>query len=497
MDGNVVIKNASELVTCSGQTAKTGRAMSDLAVINGGAVSIENGVITRVGRTDEVIRGLDLSGFEVIDATGKAVLPGLIDCHTHFLFAGYRADEFAWRLSGLSYMEIMERGGGISRTVEATRLATEDELIAEGARRLDHMLSFGVTTCEGKSGYGLDHTTEIKQLQAMAALDKAHPIDILPTFLGAHAVPKEYMGDADAYIDYVASDVLSHVCALGLARFCDVFCEKGVFGIEQSRRLLKAARRQGLNIKIHADEITRLGGAELAAELGATSADHLLHASDEGVRAMARERVVAVLLPATAFSLKEPYARARFMIDEGCAVALATDLNPGSCFSENIPLVFSLAVLYMGMTIEEAVTAFTINGAAALGLASRVGSIDAGKQGDLVVLEFPSYGYIPYHVGVSLRGESDKEGTRRFRRIKRRSQGAAVLTDLTVKEYIDRLAGGEATPGGGSVSALAGALSAALSRMVCNLTIGRKGNDAALDERMAGIERKAAEWAGR
>ena len=324
-----------------------------------------------------------------------------MDSHTHFVFGGYRADEFAWRLRGDSYMAILQRGGGIHSTVEATRTAPVESLVREGIRRLDAMASFGVTTVEGKSGYGLDHPTEIKQLVAMAEIDGAHPVDVVPTFLGAHAVPREFAGRPEAYLDLVIDRVLPEVADRKLARFCDVFCEKGVFTVAQSRRLLQAARDLGLKPKLHADEMVRLGGAELAAELAAVSADHLLHASDDGIRDLARVGVVATLLPATAFSLREPYARARRMIDAGCAVALATDFNPGSCCSESIPLVFALATLYMGMTTEETVTALTLNGAAALGLADTVGSIDAGKLGDLVILAYPSYRFIPYRVGVN------------------------------------------------------------------------------------------------
>jgi imidazolonepropionase len=401
MDGNLIIRNAAELVTVSGFAGKKGSAMADLGVVRNGAVVVERGTITRVGSTDEVLGGLDPARYSVIDATGKAVLPGFVDAHTHFVFGGFRAEEFSFRLRGMSYMEIMQRGGGIASSVEATRSTTKDQLIASGKKRLDRMLSFGVTTVEGKSGYGLDRETEIKQLEVMKVLDATHPIDIARTFLGAHAVPKEYRGDPDRYVDYLIRDVLPEIGRLNLAQFCDVFCEKGVFDLAQSRRLLDAARSFGLAPKLHADELTPLGGAELAAELGAVSADHLLYASEEGIARMAARDVVAVLLPATAFTLKEPYAPARSMIDRGCAVALATDFNPGSCFSESIPLIFALATLYMGMTPEEAVTACTLNGAAALGRAETIGSLDAGKQGDLIILEFPSYLFIPYHVGVN------------------------------------------------------------------------------------------------
>ena len=401
MKDRLIIKNASQLVTCSGFKAKQGKTMSDLHVIDDGAVAIESGVITAVGKTEEVLEKFNETKFNTIDATGKAVLPGFIDSHTHFVFGGYRAEEFSWRLGGEDYMEIMRRGGGIASTVRATREASRADLIESGRRRLDSMLSFGVTTVEGKSGYGLDEKTEIKQLEAMEELDRLHPVDIVRTFLGAHAVPKDFQGREDKFIDYMTKDIMPQVANRSLAEFCDVFCEKGVFSVEQSKKLLLKAKELGLKLKIHADEIFPLGGTELAAELGAVSADHLLHASDKGINELAKESIVATLLPGTAFSLKESYARGRYIIDHGCAVALATDFNPGSCFTESIPLIFALATLYMGLTIEEAVTALTINGAAAVDRADRIGSIDVGKTGDVIILEFPSYKYIPYHIGVS------------------------------------------------------------------------------------------------
>lgn len=400
MSGNIIVKNAAQVVTCTGFKAKQGKEMAHLGIIENGAVIIEGGIIKAVGVSQVVLETFDTTGFTVIDAANKAVLPGFVDSHTHFVFGGYRADEFSWRLAGDSYMDIMDRGGGIANTVRATRKASREELAGLGLKRLDSMLSFGVTTVEGKSGYGLDHDTEIKQLQVMKNLDGIHPIDIVPTFLGAHAVPPEFKGKADEFIDLVIQ-MLPDVVGGKLAEFCDVFCEKNVFSVAQSRRLFMEAKALGLNLKIHADEMVRLGGAELAAEMGAVSADHLLQASDRGIKGMATAGVVATLLPGTAFSLKEDYARGRYMIDQGCAVALATDLNPGSCFSESIPLVFALACLYMDLTPEEALTALTINGAAAVGRAQTIGSIDKGKLGDLVILEFPSYRFIPYHVGVN------------------------------------------------------------------------------------------------
>jgi imidazolonepropionase len=415
MNGNLIIKNAAELVTCSGFAAKKGPEMADLKIIKNGAVLIKNGIIAAVGGSRDIEKQLkqdsiDQSDFDIIDARGKSVLPGFVDSHTHLVFGGYRAEEFSWRLRGDSYMQIMQRGGGIANTVEATRQASAQELLQAGIKRLNSMLSFGVTTVEGKSGYGLNCEAEIKQLDVMARLDQVHYIDVVPTFLGAHAVPTDYKGKQDAFIDFMISDVLPRVIEQQLAEFCDVFCEKDVFSIEQSRRLLMRAKELGLKLKLHADEIVQLGGAELAAELGAVSADHLLQASDRGIKDMAAAGVVATLLPATAFSLKEAYADARKMIDADCAVALATDFNPGSCFTESIPLVFALATLYMNMSTEEAISALTINGAAALDRADLIGSIDAGKKGDVVVLEFPSYTYIPYHLAVSTVEKVIKQG---------------------------------------------------------------------------------------
>lgn len=402
MNGTLLIINASEVVTCSGTSAKHGKEMEDIGVIKNGAVFIEDGIIKAVGKSEELVKKFSKNNCNIIDAQGKAVIPGFIDSHTHFIFGGYRADEFNWRLNGISYMEIMERGGGIINTVRDTRKASKKELIATGLKRLDSMLSFGVTTVEGKSGYGLDLETEINQLEAMKELNKLHPIDIVQTYLGAHATPKEYQGREDEYIDFIINDVLPKVVNGKLAEFCDVFCEKGVFSIEQSRKLLMAAKSMGLKLKIHADEIVSTGGAELAAEVGAISADHLLAASDKGIEAMAKGNVIATLLPCTAFSLRENFARGRKMIDSGCAVALATDFNPGSCFTESLALVFALACIGMDLKVEEVLTALTINAAAAIGRADKIGSIDIGKYGDILILEYPSYKYIPYHVGVSV-----------------------------------------------------------------------------------------------
>ena len=397
----LIIKNASELVTCRGKAPKKGADMSDIGIIYNGSVVIEDGIIVDVDEASNISSRYDESEYEVIDASEKAVLPGFIDSHTHLIFGGYRADEFSWRLRGDTYMSIMERGGGITSSVRATRSTVLEEFVETGRKRLDKMMAFGVTTVEGKSGYGLDEETEIRQLEAMRILNESHPVDIAATFLGPHSVLPEWKGKEDEFIDYMI-EVMKKVRERNLAEFADIFCEKNVFSIEQSRRFLKSAKEMGLKLKIHADEIVRLGGAELAAELGAVSADHLLQASDEGIRLMAENNVVATLLPATAFCLKEDYARVRDIIDSGCAVALATDFNPGSCFTNSIPLVIALAAIQMRMSVEEIITALTINAASALSRQDSIGSIEAGKKADIIILEFPSIHFLPYHAGVNI-----------------------------------------------------------------------------------------------
>lgn len=408
MKKNIFIINASQIASSKGDKARFGEEMKELQIIEDGAVVIEEGIIKAIGTTEELLSKYSKEDYEVIDAKGKTILPGFVDSHTHFIFGGYRAEEFSWRLNGVSYMEIMERGGGIINTVKSTKETSLEELIELGRKRLDSMMKFGVTTVEGKSGYGLDLDTEVKQLEAMRHLSSDHPMDIVSTFLGAHAVPKEYKGKEEEYVSFIIDEVLPKVN--NLAEFCDVFCEKNVFSVEQSRRILLKAKELGMKLKLHADEIVQLGGAELAGELGATSADHLLQASDKGIESMRENGVMATLLPCTAFSLRESYARGREMIDRGCAVALATDFNPGSCFTYSIPLLFALACIEMRLTIEEAITALTINGAAALGKAHEIGTLDIGKKADLVILSYPSYKYIPYHVGINIVEKVIKNG---------------------------------------------------------------------------------------
>ena len=404
---HLIIINA-RILTPLGTSAIQGKAMGTLFEIPNGTIEVTDGIITYVGENRSSLP----EGYSVFDAEGRVVLPGFIDSHTHLVFGGYRPEEFIWRMKGDSYMSIMERGGGIINTVRATRETSLDDLKATAEWYIDVMSRMGITTVEGKSGYGLDKKTELKQLEVMKAIneDPNRKVDISTTFLGAHAVPTEYKGREDAYIDFLIDEMLPLVKEKGLAEHCDIFCEKGVFTVEQSRRLLQAAKERGFGVKIHADEIVSFGGAELAGELQALSADHLLHASDTGIQAMAENHVVATLLPLTAFTLREPYARGREMIDWGCAVALATDLNPGSCCSGSIPLTFALACIYMNLSVEEAITAMTLNGAAAIGRADRIGSIEVGKQGDLVVLDADTPAILPYYTGMNAVRNTIKRG---------------------------------------------------------------------------------------
>ena len=400
MDGNLIIRN-TRIVTPVGRTSRKGpEQMNSLRIIDRGVIVIEEGNIKYSGKQDNCPRLKNLGNYVTIDAGGCVALPGFVDSHTHLVFGGFRPDEFEWRLRGESYMSIMERGGGIQSTVNATKTADLKHLLKKAIWFLKRMSEMGVTTVEAKSGYGLDKATELKMLDIISDLNQIEGkfIDIIPTFLGAHAVPPEYKGHTNECVDYLI-EMLPEV--KNKAKFCDVFCEKNVFEIEESRRLLEAARKEGLKLKLHADEIVSLGGAELSAELNAVSADHLLHISDTGIEKMAEKGVVATLLPLTAFALKEEYAPARKLIDGGCAVALATDLNPGSCFSGSFPLVIALACIYMEMTIEETITALTLNGAAALDMAAETGSLEEGKRGDVVLLGSDNYKVLPYYVGMN------------------------------------------------------------------------------------------------
>lgn len=406
----LVITNAN-IYTPVGTAGKRGAEMGEILHIEKGGIIIEDGIIRWVGPESEMPEPEGHVRDEVyMDALGRAVLPGFVDSHTHLVFGGYRPEEFGWRLKGDTYMSIMERGGGIQSTVNATRAASAGELREKAEWYLDEMSAMGVTTVEAKSGYGLDTETEERMLRVIKELaeDPERKVDVVSTFLGAHAVPKEYKGRTAEYVDLIIKEMLPRF--RDMAEFCDIFTEKNVFELEDSRRLLEAARETGYKLKMHADEIVSLGGAELAADLGAVSADHLLHVSDEGIRRMAESGTVATLLPLTAFALKEEFAPARKFIDAGCTVALATDLNPGSCFSGSIPLTIALACIYMKMSVEETLTALTLNGAAAIDRADRIGSIEAGKQGDVVILHFDTLDALPYYVGMNCVDVTIKNG---------------------------------------------------------------------------------------
>lgn len=398
------IKHAAQLATIAGENAPRKRKeMSELGIIEDGSVWIENGVIAAIGTTEEMEKeyGNRASEADIIDATGRLVTPGLVDPHTHVAYGGSREREFEMRLEGATYMEIMNAGGGIHATTRMTREATEDELVEQTLRRLDSFLKHGVTTVEGKSGYGLDLETELKQLRSMKRLNEVHPIDLVPTFMGAHAVPKEYKGNEDEYIDSIINDMLPVVVEEKLAVFNDVFCEVGVFTPEQSERILEAGKKLGLIPKIHADEIESYGGAELAAKVGAISAEHLLKASDEGIKQMAEAGVIACLLPATALYLREEAAKGRQMVDEGVAVAISTDCNPGSSPTTSMPLVMNLACISMRLTPAEALVAATMNAACAIRMEDKVGSLEVGKQGDVVMWNISNYQELQYLFGVN------------------------------------------------------------------------------------------------
>ncbi|MDE6669308.1 MAG: imidazolonepropionase [Muribaculaceae bacterium] len=399
--GDLIISN-TRVVTPTGTQAACGEKMNNLTIIDNAVIVITAGKIAYIGPVKNIdLQQISLKSHTRLDAHGGVSLPGFIDSHTHLVFGGFRPDEFEWRLKGESYMSIMERGGGIQSTVNATRSEHLETLITKSKWFLDRMIEMGVTTVEAKSGYGLNFDSELKMLQAIKQLrDSEHrKLDIVSTFLGAHAVSEEFKGRPSEYIDHIIEVMLP--AFKDLADNCDIFCEKNVFEIEDSRKLLLAARKLGYKIKLHADEIVTLGGAELAAELGALSADHLLHVSAEGIKQMSEAGVVATLLPLTAFALREPYAPARSFIEAGGAVALATDLNPGSCFSGSIPLTIALACIYMNMSIEETITALTLNGAAAIGQADSKGSLEIGKYGDVAILASDNYHILPYYVGMN------------------------------------------------------------------------------------------------
>lgn len=399
------IKHISQLVTLSegGNTARKKENMSKLGIIEDGAILFHNGIIEAIGTTKNLTEqyATELQEAIIFNGTGKLITPGLVDPHTHIAYGGSREQEFEMRLQGKSYMEIMNAGGGIHATMRMTREATDQQLIEQTTKRLDAFLKHGVTTVESKSGYGMELETELKQLRVMQKIQQSHAIDLVPTFMGAHAIPAEYKGREDEFVDYIIEEMLPVVADEKLAEFNDVFCEKNVYTPEQSERILEAGKKLGLIPKIHADEIVSYGGAELAAKVGAISAEHLLKASDEGIRAMAKANVIACLLPATALYLREEAANGRKMIDEGVAVAISTDCNPGSSPTVSMPLVMNLACISMRLTPAEALTAATINAACAINRQQTIGSLEVGKQADIVMWNVKSYQELQYLFGVN------------------------------------------------------------------------------------------------
>lgn len=378
-----------------------GKEMSQAEIIQNGYIAIKDGRILAIGSGTPDGNLLD-SETEKIDAQRKVVTPGLVDSHTHLVHGGSREHELSMKLNGVSYLDILAAGGGILSTVKATQNATPQELYDKAKKSLDTMLIHGTTTVEAKSGYGLDFETELKQLEVAKNLHEHHPIDLVSTFMGAHAIPAQYKESPEDFVHLLIHEMIPKIAEKKLAEFCDVFCEHGVFSIDQSRRILNAAKAHGLKSKIHADEIVSLGGAELAAEVESHSAEHLMAASDEGIAQMAQKGVIANLLPATTFSLmKDTYADARKMIAKGVAVALSTDYNPGSCPTENIQFVMQLGCLAMKMTPIEVLNAVTINAAHCIDRGDLVGSFKIGKKADIVVFDAPSIDYLFYHFGIN------------------------------------------------------------------------------------------------
>lgn len=397
-----LFRNAAVFTPEDSGRPKAGSDQGRIRVVERGALLCRNGRIEAIGSEAEVLKGWSVEDVDVeVDLQGRCLIPGFVDPHTHLCFVETREREFSLRLQGVEYLEILCQGGGILSTVRSVRQTDEETLFQATRKRALQALRQGTTTLEIKSGYGLDTTTELKMLRTIRRIGRETPLDVAATFMGAHAVPEEYRHRSDEYVDRVIHEMIPEAIRQGIARFCDVFCEKGVFSIDQSRRILRAAQSAGLGAKIHADEVHDLGGGALAAELRAVSAEHLLAASESSLRAMAEVGTIGVVLPATAYSLRKPFAPARTMIELGVPVALATDGNPGSSYTESMPFVFGLAVLMMGLSVEEALTASTLNAAYAIGMAERVGSLDVGKQADFLVLEGETPAAIPYHAGAN------------------------------------------------------------------------------------------------
>lgn len=400
---DIAVINLSQIVpVAKGHRYKTGKEMDELFLIEDGAIGISGKKLTFIGKSESLMDNCTINtNTRIIDGREKIALPGFVDPHTHLIFSGTREHELELKLQGRTYLEILEGGGGILYTVGRTRAASFEELMEEAGSRLDRMILHGTTTVEAKSGYGLDRETELRSLRVIKELNERHPMDIIPTFLGAHAIPPEYKNNGSDYIDHLVDEVLPEVSREGLARYCDVFLEKGVFGVEESRKLLGSAKKNGLNLKLHIDEIENLGGAGLAMELGATSVEHLVQTNDDEIKELGRSGICCIFLPGTPFSLMDhQYPKARDFINSNCIVALATDLNP-NCMTENMQNVITLACYKMAMTPAEAISAATINAAYGIGEEHRIGSLEVGKDADVIVLDVDDFRKIPYHFGVN------------------------------------------------------------------------------------------------
>lgn len=397
MSQNVLVLNIGMLATPLGKAARRGEEQGQIEILKDAYVRIRNGEIVEVGTGVPDFRCAD-----IVDANRALVTPGLVDAHTHLIFGGWRQNELGLKLHGASYLDIQNAGGGIQSTTNATRSATEEELADKAEKALNEMLRFGTTTCEAKSGYGLATEHELKELRVIRELNERHPIDLVATFMGAHLVPAEYQKNREEYVRLVCEEMMPLVQEQGIAKFCDVFCEADTFTAEESRRILEAGLKCGLRPKIHADEIEAIGGSQLAGEIGAISAEHLIVCPPEGIASMAKGGVIACLLPATSFNLGATFAPARDMVNAGVPVAMATDFNPGSCPCLNMQFVINLGCLKYRLTPEEVLTAVTLNGAAAIDLADKVGTIEVGKKADLVIWDAPDLDYICYRVGSNL-----------------------------------------------------------------------------------------------
>ncbi|MCM0650572.1 imidazolonepropionase [Clostridium swellfunianum] len=398
---NTIIKNIDCLVTCRGSHKKVKEQMMDAGIIENGYIVVKENLIKHVGCGEGYKNFLEQDSL-IIDGRGKTVTPGLIDSHTHVVYSGSRENELSLKLKGANYIDILKAGGGILSTVKKTREASFEKLLLETRRRLDLMLLHGTTTVESKSGYGLNFEDEIKSLKVNKELNKIHPIDIVSTYMGAHAVPEEYKDCRTEYIDFIIHKVIPYISENSMAEFIDCFCEEGVFSIEESRQILRAGINNGLKVKLHADEIKPIGGAELAAELNAVSAEHLVGASEQGMKALAEKGVVAVLLPATSFYLMlNKFAKARLMIDSGVPVALATDCNPGTSPTESLQTLMTFACFGMKLLPEEIINAMTINAACAINREEEIGSIEVGKKADIAMFNSINLDYLVYHFGTN------------------------------------------------------------------------------------------------